>query len=486
MSNLYVACELAAEKGRVLLGALQKEGLTISEAGELHEAITDKDGISQWDISRIYNQVVGALRSIAAHDVPVRGLSFHTPAADAVLFAGDGSVITPATRASESAGCVQLNKFMAKVPFETFYSETGTQPHATSTVCQLVAEPSRRLKKASHALSLADGFNYLFSGVPRSDASQATQTQLYNPLTKSWSEPLLQASGLPERIFPQVIPAGTNLGQVRADIAREAGLDEARVITTCSNELAACLSALAIADPEDWAFLWPDQTTLLGTKLDAPFINDASREMKYSNLTAHGVTVGFYKTWVGLRLVEDCRRTWTQQDRALDNEVLMHLATSAPPFEALIDPGDARFLTQIDMPQTIQAFCRETGQEAPRKPGPILRCLYESLALQYRKGLLELEYISGISMRRVYVLGGKSNSLLNHFLANALQIPVVVVPTEIAAAGNVAMQALALGHIPSLELARELVQHSLRFQTINPHATAWTEAYDRFLAVSPS
>jgi sugar (pentulose or hexulose) kinase len=205
--------------------------------------------------------------------------------------------------------------------------------------------------------------------------------------------------------------------------------------------------------------------------------------MRYSNLIGYGGSVGFCKPWTGLRIIEECQRVWAKQDRALDNEVLLHLATSAPPFEALIDPEDPRFLAPDDMVQAILGFCRETGQELPRKPGPILRCVLESLALQYRKGLLELEYITNTSLSRLYVVGGKSNLLLNHFLANALQLPVIVVSENAAGVGNVALQALALGHIPSISHAHELVKSCLKFRAINPHATAWTEAFDRFLSL---
>lgn len=487
MSNLYVTCGLGADKGRIFLGALRREGLTVSEAGELGE-LTGSQGEEalEWDVSSIYQQILRSVRGIVAQEEPVKGITFHSAVADSLLFDGNGLLIPPAHRGMQAMGTAELNKLLAKLPPEALYEETGMQPFAGGMLCQLPGESSRRLKKARHALSLADGFNYLFSGVPRCELSQASQTQLFNPLTKSWSERLLKVIGVPSRLLPPVIPAGTQLGPVRPEIAREAGLEETRVVATCSHELAAALAALTIADTGSWTFLWPDEWTLLGTMLAEPFINEISREMKYSNLPGYGDSVGFYKRWAGLRLVEECRRAWAQQDRALDQDVLMHLATSATPFEAFIDPGDSRFLNAVDMPQAIQGFCRETGQEVPRKPGPILRCVLESLALEYRKGLLELEYVTGTTLSRLYVLGGKSNLLLNHFLANALQIPVVVVPNEIAALGNVALQALALGHIPSLDHARELVRHSLKWQTIHPHATAWTEAFDRFLGLAPS
>jgi len=283
-----------------------------------------------------------------------------------------------------------------------------------------------------------------------------------------------------------VVPAGTKLGEVRRDLAPQAGLEDAKVITACSNSLASILATLTMADRESWAFLRPDESALLGTRLEQPSINEVSREMKYSNLLGYQNSFGFYKRWTGLKLVEECHRTWSQQDRGMDAEVLTHLATSATPFEALIDPASPRFSSAPDMPSAIQAFCRETGQEAPRKPGPIVRCILESLALHYKKALVELEYIAGASFGRLYVIGNRSNLLLNHFLANALQLPVVVLPDETSAVGNVAMQALALGHITSMEQAGDIVRRALKTQTIHPHASAWTDAYDRFLALNPA
>jgi rhamnulokinase len=402
-----------------------------------------------------------------------------------LLFEANGSLVTPSPRPAEAAATNELNKLLTKVTIQTFYEELGIQPCACSMLGQLAAESSRRLKKASHALSLADGFNFLFSGVPRAEFSQAHQGQLFNPTTKMWSEQLVKAAGLPPKILPPLVPAGTKLGEVRRDLAPQSGLEDAVVTSTCSNTLSATLAALTIADPESWAFLWPDDSAVLGTRLEYPCINDVSREMKYSNLVGFQNSIGFYKHWTGLRLVEECHRAWSQQDRALDDEVLMHLATSATPFEALIDPANPRFASAQDMPQEIQAFCRETGQEAPRKPGPTLRCILESLALHYRKALLELEYIAGATFNRVYVMGDRSNALLNHFLANALQLPVEVLPTETAAIGNVAIQALALGHIASLEEAQDLVRQALKTHVIHPHATTWTDAYDRFLDLNP-
>jgi rhamnulokinase len=157
----------------------------------------------------------------------------------------------------------------------------------------------------------------------------------------------------------------------------------------------------------------------------------------------------------------------------------MHLASTATGFECLIDPTDARFAEPGDVPLKIQAYCRETGQEVPRKPGPIIRCVLESLALQYRKIFQETEILTGTRFSRVYLFGAGENSLLNHFIVDALQVPAIIAPPDAAAIGNVVVQALALGHIPSLEAAHEILGSSYKIQAIIPHQVNWEAAAER-------
>jgi rhamnulokinase len=348
-----------------------------------------------------------------------------------------------------------------------------------STLFQLAAERPRRLDRAQHLLPVADALNYLLAGVPHFELSQASATQLYNPVAHTWSNRLLNALGLPPRLFPPLVPAGTEIGPLRPEIAKTTGLDEAQVVASCSHETAAALVGLPISPGEDWAFLRLGSWTVMGTELTEPIITDTGRALNFSNEVGYGGAVRFSKQTVGLWILEECRRFWKERDREIDDGLLMHLAGSSPPFESLINPADPRFLEPGDMPLKIQAFCRETHQRMPRKPGPIIRCVMESLALQYRRTLQEIEELTGRQITRLYLLGGSSNALLNHFTANALRRPLVVGAADPAAIGNVIVQALALGHLKSLEQAREVVRHSFKTETLVPYATAWDTAYER-------
>jgi rhamnulokinase len=131
------------------------------------------------------------------------------------------------------------------------------------------------------------------------------------------------------------------------------------------------------------------------------------------------------------------------------------------------------------MPLKIQAYCRETGQEIPRKPGQVIRCVLESLALHYRKIFIETEVLTGSRFSRLYLFGAGENNLLNHFIVNALQVPAIIASPDAASIGNVVVQALTLGHIGSLEAAHEILRNSYKIQAIIPHPASWEVAAEK-------
>ena len=243
---------------------------------------------------------------------------------------------------------------------------------------------------------------------------------------------------------------------------------------------------LPISPGESWGYLRLGSSAVMGTELAAPIMTDGSRALNFTNETGYGGSVHFSKQTVGLWILEECLRFWKEKDREIDGTLLSHLAGSSPPFDSLINPADPRFLQPGDMPLKIQDFCRQTDQPVPRKPGPIIRCVLESLALLYRKTLKEIEDLTGRPLARIYLLGGSANALLNHFTANAVRRPLVVAPADAAAIGNVVVQALALGHIKSLEEAREIVRNSFKSETLLPYATAWDAAYERLTRLCAS
>ncbi|MGN6554102.1 MAG: rhamnulokinase [Verrucomicrobiota bacterium] len=486
MDNFYVACDLGVDSGRVTLGSLGRGKLSLHEMRRFQNVPIQEKSALQWNIPQLYQETIEGLRSIGAHEEPVASISCNSWGSDYMLFEEDGTLITPTFHHSDSRTTESgMNAVFSKVPAETIYDETGVQSSPANTLFQLGAEKSKRLHRNHRLMPVADGFNYLLAGVPSIELSSASATQLFNPTTRKWSERLMTALRLPPEMFPRVVPAGTKLGKLRSELCRATGLDEPQVVSSCSQELAAALAGLPVASAENWAYLQLGSWATMGTQLVGTIINEVSREWNYTHKLGYGGAVEFSKQLPGTWVLEECRRFWKGMDREIDGDLLMHLATSAEPFESLVNLADPMFQSAGDMPLKIQAYCKETNQPVPRKPGPVARCVLESMALLYRRTLWEIEHLSGRQFQHVYLLGNTGNSLLNHFTANALQIPVTVVPANITSIGNIVVQALAMGHIQSLGEAREIVRNSFKMETIIPHAAAWGTAYDRLVGMLP-
>jgi rhamnulokinase len=135
------------------------------------------------------------------------------------------------------------------------------------------------------------------------------------------------------------------------------------------------------------------------------------------------------------------------------------------------------------MPARIQDFCRKTGQLIPETKGEIVRVALESIALKYRWVLECLEEIAGKPLDPIHIIGGGSrNRLLNQFTADATGKSVVAGPVEATATGNVVMQAVSLGHLGSLEEARQVIRRTFPPEIYSPsRRDGWDEMYHRLL-----
>jgi rhamnulokinase len=285
-------------------------------------------------------------------------------------------------------------------------------------------------------------------------------------------------------IFPKVAFPGTRLGTLCAAVAERTGLDRVAVVLPASHDTGSAVAAVPTAHTgrANWAYISSGTWSLMGVELVEPLITDACRELNFTNELGYGGTVRLLKNIVGLWIVQECRREWAQDGHDYDYPTLAQLAALATPFVSLIDPSDPRFLSPGEMSSKIASFCAESGQQVPSSRGMTIRCVLESLALLYRRTLRQIEQLIGKRIEYLHVVGGGCrNMLLNQFTANALQIPVLAGPVEATAAGNILVQAIALGDVSSLPAARRIIRDSLKTSTIEPtDAEVWEQASERF------
>lgn len=486
MATRYLACDLGAESGRLMLASLADGRLTLEEVHRFpNRVIQTGDGSLHWDIPALFEQVKVGLKKAAALEVEIAGFSVDSWGVDYALFDAEGRLLSPTFCYRDPRTERGVRNAYEKTDWETIFAETGIQYMPLNTLFQLMAESPERLASARTLLGVGDGFHFLLSGRRVIEESMASTFQLYNPKTRDWSDKLIETLGLPREIFPPIVPSGAKLGPMLPEIVEESGLRGVEVVATCSHDTGTAVAAVPATDGGSWAYISSGTWSLMGVELDAPIVTDACRDLNFTNEIGYGGTVRLLKNIIGLWLVQECRREWERRGTVYDYAELTRLAGEAQPLVALIDPSDPRFVAPGNMPGRIAEFCRETGQPEPDGPGAIIRCALESLALLYGRTLRQAERLTETPVARLHVVGGGSkNRLLNQLTANAVGIPVIAGPAEATAAGNALIQAISLGQLDSLASARRVVRDSFEVATTEPHdSSAWDVANGRFEAL---
>jgi rhamnulokinase len=134
------------------------------------------------------------------------------------------------------------------------------------------------------------------------------------------------------------------------------------------------------------------------------------------------------------------------------------------------------------MTPRFQRYCVNTGQPSPKKVGEYLRCTYESLALNYRNALNDLEQLTKKQPKVIHIIGGGSkNSLLNQMTANATNKVVIAGPDEATALGNAFVQFRSMGLIKDITECRKILSESIKMERYEAEPISdWDTAYNRF------
>ncbi|GAA4458827.1 rhamnulokinase family protein [Novipirellula rosea] len=484
MEKHYIACDLGAESGRVILGTLRDGRLTLEEIHRFANGATKIQNSLRWNIIRIFDELKQGLRMVAARGVAASGMSVDSWGVDYVLFNDRQPMLGLSYQYRDARTERTYAAALENPGRDVIFAETGIQFMAINTLYHLIAdvnENSDLLQIADQFLNIADYMNYLFCGVGRAEVSLSSTTQLYNPTTGQWSAELIQRFELPEEIFPPIVASGTRLGPLLTELCDETGLSPVEVIATCSHDTGAAVAAVP-AEGDDWAYLSSGTWSLIGVELPEPRINNDVLAENFTNEAGLNGTTRFLKNIVGLWLLQESRRSWSRQGQTLDYTEINQLAEQAEPFRSLINPDDPRFMSPADMPTAIDSYCQETNQPVPETPGQYARCILESLALLYGRTLDTVQRLTGRQILKLHIVGGGSQStLLNQLAANATGRTVYAGPVEATAIGNVLIQAMAMGDLESLSELRGVVRDSFSIATYEPESSElWEQTRQRF------
>ncbi len=481
----FAAIDLGAESGRVILASVSDQKLELTDVHRFPNGPIRTIDELHWDVLRLWSEMKQGVAKAAQQAGELKGIGIDTWGVDFGLLGKGDTLLGNPFHYRDPRTDGMLDKAFGIVPREEIFERTGIQFMQFNSVFQLLAmrlAGSPLLQMAETFLMMPDLFNFWFTGRKCCEFTNATTTQAYDPRAGGWARSLIEKLGLPAKVFPEIVPAGTVLGPVRPEVRDEIGLGDVPVIAPAQHDTGSAVAAVPATGERPWAFLSSGTWSLMGMEVTSPIIDEQSLRYNFTNEGGVYGTFRFLKNIMGLWLVQECRRTWKRAGKQYSYADLADLAAAAKPFLAIVDPDDPSFLAPGDMPARITAYCKKTGQTPPAGPGETIRTCLESLAMTYRQTLARVEACTGRRADIIHVVGGGTqNRHLCQWTADATGRTVVAGPIEATAAGNVAVQAVATGVLADLEAARELIGRSFDTAVYQPAETdRWNEPYQRF------
>ncbi len=481
----HLAIDLGAGSGRAVLGRVAAGALDFEEVHRFHYQPRHVDGFLRWDASRLFEglrtSLQAASRRSAARGERISSVGVDSWGVDYGLLDAEGRLVEDPIcyRDERTAGVPEA--VFARMPRQRVFARTGIQTMALNTLFQLFAHVRQGVPTAARRLLLIpDVCHHMLCGSVVSERTNASTTQMLDAATGGWDETIFAELGLPRALMPDIVVSGACLGYLRNDLAAASGLAAVPVLAPATHDTASAIAATSL-DP-DTAFISSGTWSLVGVERTSPLLTEAAAEANFTNEAGAFGTICFLKNVTGLWLLESCRREWQAAGGEMPLPDLLSAVGAVRGFAGFVFPDAPRFFNPASMTSEIAAALTDAGRPAPEGPVLIAKVILDSLAMRYASVIDTIELLTGRRVKKVHVVGGGSlNAYLNQATANATGRPVVAGPAEATAAGNVLIQAIAAGTLPSLAEARALLLGASRTTRSEPaDAAAWRAARDEY------
>ena len=322
MSQRYIAVDLGAESGRVIVGSVEN-GFEFEVINRFPSRNTRVHGTLYWDALFIFDQIKAGVRTaVEKYGTEIVSVGVDTWGVDFGLLDSSGGLIGNPVHYRDDRTDGMMEEFFQSLDRERVYAETGIQLMQINTLFQLAAEKKNapaRLEAAVRMVMMPDLFNYWLSGVAANEYSICTTSQLYNPIKKSWSGPIIEALGINADIFGEVVPSGTVLGPLHSKLAEELGVRHTiQVVAVAGHDTASAVAAAPAVPGEQSAYLSSGTWSLLGIESQTAIIGTESLKANITNEGAADGGIRFLKNIMGLWILQECRRSWEAEGMQID------------------------------------------------------------------------------------------------------------------------------------------------------------------------
>lgn len=452
----FAAVDLGASNGRVILGDVTPEAVSMTEVHRWANAparVPDAEGSTYYTpVVALFHEVCAGLRKAEAASGGLTAIGIDSWGVDYGLIGDGGRLAHPMVHYRDRRTEPMPERLFTMVDRGDYYGWTGSQVQPFNTIFQVMAAVDRgEILPSDRLLLLPDLLGYWLTGEQVAEATNASTTGMLDPALRTWHPEILslvrERTALdPARLLPGVVEPGHVLGQVRAEASELTGAaSPTMVVNVASHDTGSAVASIP-AERDDFAFISTGTWSIVGVELGSPVRTEAARKLNFGNELGVDGTVRFVSNVMGLWPLQEMMREWAAAGAPISVTDLVTEAARVTPLRFRFNAFDPRLLPPGGMTERVAALSREMAGVAPSTPAEYTRCVLDSLAVAYRVAIENAQELSGTEVTVVHMVGGGvQNELLVQLTSDATGLPVVAGPVEGAALGNLLVQARAAG-----------------------------------------
>ncbi|MGE5198382.1 MAG: FGGY family carbohydrate kinase, partial [Rhodospirillaceae bacterium] len=273
---LHVAIDLGAGSGRVLVGGPAPAGFRLAEVHRFHYAPRHAGGRLRWDAARLLEGIHAGLRlawdAAAREGSAIASAGVDSWGVDYALLDDEGALVEEPICYRDDRTDAAMADVLARVPRGEIFARTGIQFMPFNTIYQLAAHVRAGMpERAARLLLIPDFCHHHLCGSLVSERTNASTTQLLDARSGTWNDGLFAALGLPRRVMPDIVDAGTTLGTIGPGLCADLHITPAAIVAPGTHDTASAVAGTPL-EP-GWAYISSGTWSLVGVERAEPLLS---------------------------------------------------------------------------------------------------------------------------------------------------------------------------------------------------------------------
>lgn len=440
--------------------AVDRKGNIVARASTTNasEMAPENGAWHQWSLDDIMQRFTDCCQELsgALTGCQVRGITVTTFGVDGALVDAQGELLYPVISWKCPRTAAVMDDIARYMPPPQLQQISGVGAFSFNTLYKLVwlKENRPQLLQDAHAwLFISSLINQRLTGEFTTDITMAGTSQMLDIRQRDWSAQILNAAGLPRRLFPRLVEAGEVVGTLLPQVAQRLGLPVGTPVISAGHDTQFALFGAGAAQDEPvlssgtWEILMA-RSTRVDTTLLSHFPGSTCELDSQAGLFNPGMQ------WLASGVLEWVRDILWGRDTSWQK--IIDEARRVP-------AGCEGVRMQCDLLSDANAGWQGVTLNTTR--AHFYRAALEGLTARLHSQLHSLEKTGGFRARELLLVGGGSrNTLWNQIKADTLGIPIKVLDEAETTVCGAAMYAwYGVGEFSSPEQARAQVCYQYRY-----------------------